>query len=554
MPEGQLPSSRKRQRPDKDSLQPEESLLFYKKQRLDTKHIHRPSSTFWDKLSKIWLTKSALREVARRNSCLARRPATIQQQKELHRTITRSIAAKYKRESSLAQEPASDFLDRCSSSCLKDIRQFARHGGPNLQELRGYQKPIQSLIRTMSLGRSGSRNSGSQSRTRGSSSTSRTRPTANTTATEKTGTSGAYSANFQQTLIDGGVFPDGYEYPDSRSTPIPENWEDINKKLKEPRPSLSPSQFSNERFREFKRADANVTKENKAIKRVIPIIEGNIRDSRCDGGEIRFSNLESLTGDNLVPATPDIYHGARPEQLKRKIRNDLSHYIIPAKNDSHPAIPNFFLEAKGPDGSARVAKLQATYDGALGARAMEKLHSYGDDKPVYDNNATTISSTYQDGQLKMYAHHVAQPGSPGTRPEYFMNQLDSWSLTGNPRSFREGATAYRNARDWAKKQRDEVIERANRRLLEDQSKTSNLDTEECNDDSTQASESPLTDGFVLSQESRTEIPDQDASDDPESSPDPLAIEFTRPLKRANPTYDPRSKRRNTKQAGNRGPQ
>lgn len=37
-------------------------------------------------------------------------------------------------------------------------------------------------------------------------------------------------------------------------------------------------------------------------------------------------------------------------------------------------------------------------------------------------------------------------------------------MTGNAETFRQGATAYRNARDWAKKQRDEAIRRANEKV------------------------------------------------------------------------------------------
>jgi hypothetical protein len=57
-------------------------------------------------------------------------------------------------------------------------------------------------------------------------------------------------------------------------------------------------------------------------------------------------------------------------------------------------MPNFFLEAKGPDGSLAVARRQACYDGALGARGIHSLQSFGTSKPVYDNNAYTIESIY----------------------------------------------------------------------------------------------------------------------------------------------------------------
>jgi hypothetical protein len=63
----------------------------------------------------------------------------------------------------------------------------------------------------------------------------------------------------------------------------------------------------------------------------------------------------------LVPGNPDIYYGTRPEQLNRRVRDELSGHIIPSTQDDLPITPNFFLAAKGPDGSLTVAGRQASY-------------------------------------------------------------------------------------------------------------------------------------------------------------------------------------------------
>ena len=125
--------------------------------------------------------------------------------------------------------------------------------------------------------------------------------------------------------------------------------------------------------------------------------------------------------------------------------------------------PNFFLAAKGPDGSLAVAGRQACYDGALGARGMHSLQSYRQDEPVYDNIASTITSIYYGGNLKMYTSHVAQPRSPEGRLEYHMTQLRSFAMTNTADTFRQGARAYRNGREWAEKKREEAIKQANER-------------------------------------------------------------------------------------------
>lgn len=269
---------------------------------------------------------------------------------------------------------------------------------------------------------------------------------------------------FQQNLIDHGVYPYNYEYPDGRVPAKPTNWEEINQRLVQPRSSLSPSKFSEEAFAKFIKADANASKENRVTNSVIPIIEGKIQDERCVSGGIPLTNLDHLTDGTLSAGNPDLYYGARPEQLSRRIRNELGGHIVPSTQEDLPMTPNFFLAAKGPDGSAAVARKQACYDGALGARGIQSLQSYGQPEPIYDNNAYTVTSIYFDGVLKMYTSHPSQPTGPENRPEYFMNQLRSFSLTDTPEAFRQGATAYRNARDWAKEKRDGFIEAANGRM------------------------------------------------------------------------------------------
>jgi hypothetical protein len=179
-----------------------------------------------------------------------------------------------------------------------------------------------------------------------------------------------------------------------------------------------------------------------------------------------FANLVPLTDGTIVNAQPDFYYGARPDQLDPHIQKELKSYIVPSVNDRAPMLPNNFLEVKGPDGSAAVAKRQACYDGVLGARAMYELQSYGLPEPVYDNNAYTLASTYHGGTgtLQIYTTHPTQPAKPGGRPEYHMNQAEAFAMTRNVEIFRQGATAYRNARNWAKEKRDEFIETANGRV------------------------------------------------------------------------------------------
>ena len=550
MPESPLPNPRKRQRTEQYALQ----LTVTSKPQLKRQKLNHPTTrsqpppAFWDNLSKIWLTERALRELNQRNSQPASNNIPPSQYRRPRRPVTRTFLAELKRNRRVTQS-ALDFLRHCGQGTLKDIKLSARYGGPDLSDLKGV-----SITRYSSVGENAddalkfpepaddplnhtmsSRQSTARGRKRGSASTLDTRPTTNTTNTES---SGPYSRNFQQKLIDGGIYPDEYEYPEGRVLPEPGNLEEINQRLAQPRPSLSPSHFSNEKFKQFKRADAHVSKENKATKTVIPIIEGKITDDKCVEGEVLFTNLKPLTNDMLTAAKPDLYYGARPEQLDRRVRDELSGHIIPSTQDDLPIAPNFFLAAKGPDGTAAVARRQACYDGALGARGMHSLQSYGEDEPVHNNNAYAITSIYSDGQLKMYTSHPTQPTSPKGRPEYCMTQLNTWGMTGNLDTFRQGASAYRNARDWAKEQRDEAIRLANDRVNDSQVGTLAVDasfggvssfTTEASLDETSTVEAPSQESQTSLNEGSNITADLQES---ETSTDELASDYKVPAKRS----------------------
>lgn len=94
---------------------------------------------------------------------------------------------------------------------------------------------------------------------------------------------------------------------------------------------------------------------------------------------------------------------------------------------------------------------------------MLSLQLYGHGKITYDNCAYTITSTYHDGTLKMYATHITPPTGANKSPEYHMTLLGAWALIGSREQFKQGAAAFRNGRDWAKERRDGFISIANKK-------------------------------------------------------------------------------------------
>ncbi|KAI1132789.1 hypothetical protein F5Y10DRAFT_292457 [Nemania abortiva] len=378
---------------------------------------------FWDKLSEVPLTKNALRELERRKP---RRSGT--------------------------QSNTAQCFDYCSPTERERIKRFARIGGPDLSDLRG-------------VGMSDSTQSHLGRRKRGSTSASSTLPPNSTPKT------GPYDRAFQQLLIDHGIYPNNYEYPNGQVLPPPKNLEEIMQAIVEPQPSLCPSLSSREDFERFRRADARARKEWQVISDVIPIIEGEVRDGSYVSGQVLFTNLEDPTGGLLVPGNPDRYYGARPEQLDRQVRMQLNKHIVPSTQHDLPIVPNFFLNVKGLDGTFAVAGRQACYDGALGARGMNSLQRYGDPELDADDKAYTLTSTYYEGTLKIYATYPLSRASLGMRREYAMTQINAYALTGNIDTYRSGVSAYRNLRDWAKQKRDEAIKRANETAARDKRDT-----------------------------------------------------------------------------------
>ena len=302
----------------------------------------------------------------------------------------------------------------------------------------------------------------------------------------KTRRTSAYDPSFEQHLIDHGIYPEGYG--GFRNLQEPHNKDEIHARLTMRRASLSPSRFNREAFWDFKEKNQDALTEDTVMSEAFPIIIGTA--AIPSQKNLLFGNLKDLTDGSITRAKPDLYDGTRPAKLHKRVRADLSPYIVPSTNTTAPCLPNFFIEGKCADGSPAVCKRQALYDGALGARGIHELRSYVDVGTPYDNNAYTITSTYHGstGVLKLYTMHPTPSPDLENVSEFRQTQLKGWIMTDDPDSFRQGATALRNARDWAQEKREELIAAANGKALNAES--SELDS------STHSFLSPSTDGII----------------------------------------------------------
>lgn len=137
-----------------------------------------------------------------------------------------------------------------------------------------------------------------------------------------------------------------------------------------------------------------------------------------------FRNLKDLTDGSITKAKPDFYDGARPAELNKQVREQLSEYIEPSTKKNAPLLANFFAEVKSPDGKAPANELQAMYDGAIGARGVHELRLYVDPETAFDNNAYTITSTYRpSGLLTIHTTHPTPSEGPTNSIKYRMTQL-----------------------------------------------------------------------------------------------------------------------------------
>ena len=180
------------------------------------------------------------------------------------------------------------------------------------------------------------------------------------------------------------------------------------------------------------------------MSQVFPKIVGS---KRLPSGEnLIFRNLDPLTDSSLMDGQPDYYEGSRPGPPDRRIREELGDFVVPSTHEDAPFLPNLFGEAKTPAGTFAVARRQACYDGALGARRVHHLQSLGKEETYHKNARTTSAIYHSGGSLKMYAHHLSQPRGPGTSQHYHMTPLGGWDLTGSPETFRQGVSAFQNCK------------------------------------------------------------------------------------------------------------
>lgn len=269
---------------------------------------------------------------------------------------------------------------------------------------------------------------------------------------------------FAQALLDEKIYPSLYGDLDDSDNRVPKNLGKIREKLRKRRASLSPQQFTNADFRDFLTTNRGATSESAVMTDVFPIIRGKKKDKPTipTGQDLLFNHLKEI--GNIGCPKPDYFNGVQPAEIHQELRKKLGWYIIPCNDTSRPAIPNFFLEKKGPDGKGSTVDLQIRQDLVYGARGIHRMQSYNKPELFYNNKAYTFGATYDShyAMLILYAMHPTKPKDSRNEVEYHTTELSCFSLRSNLETCREGLEAFRNLQDLATRYRNRLVRHANR--------------------------------------------------------------------------------------------
>ncbi|KAL9617021.1 MAG: hypothetical protein Q9160_008175 [Pyrenula sp. 1 TL-2023] len=269
---------------------------------------------------------------------------------------------------------------------------------------------------------------------------------------------------FAQALLDEKIYPSLYEDLDDSDDRAPKNLGKIGEKLRKRRPSLSPQQFTNADFRDFLTTNSGATSESAVMTDVFPIIQGKKKGKPTipTGQDLPFNHLKEI--GNIGCPKPDYFNGVQPAEIHQELREKLGWYIIPCNDTSRPALPNFFLEKKGPSGKGLTVDLQIRQDLVYGARGIHRMQSYNKPELFYNNKVYTFGATYDSpyAMLILYAMHPTEPKDSRNKVEYHTTELSCSSLRSNLETCREGLQALRNLQDLATRCRNRIVRHANR--------------------------------------------------------------------------------------------
>ncbi len=256
-------------------------------------------------------------------------------------------------------------------------------------------------------------------------------------------------------MIDHSIFPPRYHL-----TQKPANLGDIQTRLKRRRPSLDQARFSDDDFSEFEKNNEEAKSKSSALALVFSTFIGKLDIPHVQKSS--FQNLRCLTDGSIPMPRPEFYDGAHPSKIGWELQEDLAKLIMPSTNPSVPILPTFLMTVAAPKTSPKCLMRAAWYYGAFAARAVHQLRCRIPSQALNDKKAYVITADYaaDSAILDLYVTHTVLADDPAVPLQYHTVLCGRWFLD-DAEAYRTAISALRNAREWARDQRDDLIRLAN---------------------------------------------------------------------------------------------
>ena len=371
------------------------------------------STSLYDHISHILLEEDALRELNKRNR-LIHRPSP--------------------------PSPGSGSIPQRREEVSTELQRFARTGGPNLTDLRGYISPVPDHVTepqgsdSKNLEMAGKRKADPQGNEQSESQKSR-----------KTDATGAYDANFAICMAEQNVKLPGVD------TPQPKNHAGLVAALRQKRPGPTDLNVLDSQWKKYRRKVEDARTESDVQTDAFPTIRGEA-DYPHTMNKLCTTWAQLFPDVRLKMAKPDFFDGLQPGSEYRLLRQQLNSYVSPAGDA--PIMPNFFVEIKPSFGSEGIAIRQALHDGTLGAQGVYQTQKAAAKDPL-DGNAHVFSGVFLGASLRLFAHFVSPP-TEDEKLHYHMCELDEFVLRKSAEEYAAAIAAFQNLRDYAAKVRTEL--------------------------------------------------------------------------------------------------
>ena len=174
---------------------------------------------------------------------------------------------------------------------------------------------------------------------------------------------------------------------------------------------------------------------------------------------ISFGNLNYLTDGSIPMPTTDFYDGSPPSAIECGLREEVGKFIIPSNNPSAAILPTFLMAVAAPSTSMTYLGRAAWIYGALAARGVHHLRSNLPLQTMNNKKAYVLTADYsvKTCKLRLFTTHVVTTHRPPSYTETYTVSCGDWSLVKDAEKFRDGISALRNAREWARDQRESLI-------------------------------------------------------------------------------------------------